>query len=110
MSKKKEKYQHNYHKADKTINRLNNEKLQMTKRQEELVQEIQRLEMMAQTQEMNMDFPGDYGDNDLDELDEMREESYDGESGEGEGEGDRQEQDGEGGDGGDVGDDDFGDL
>ena len=31
-----------------------------------------------------MDFPADYGDNDLDELDERREDSYDDESGEGE--------------------------
>lgn len=77
MSKKKEKYQHNFVKTEKQVTRLNNEKQLLEQKQQELVQEIQRLEMMAQTQEMNVDFPQDYADNDLADLDEMREDSYD---------------------------------
>ena len=57
--------------------------------------------MMAQTQEMNVDFPQDYADNDLADLDEMREDSYDEEYDEEK----KQDDDGNAG-----GDDEFGDL
>lgn len=74
---KKTKYQHQYEKYNKMSSRLTKEKTELEEKQLELTQEIQRLEMLAQnTEDLDVEFPGDY-DEDLNELDgQMQEESY----------------------------------
>ncbi len=77
MKTKKTKYQHQYEKYNKMSSRLQKEKTELEERQQELTQEIQRLELIAQnTEDLDVEFPGDY-DEDLNELDgTMQEDSY----------------------------------
>ena len=47
MEKKKQQYKHQFQKSSKQAHRLEQEKTELTEKQEELVQEIQRLEILA---------------------------------------------------------------